>query len=322
MAQYTFTDAEGKRFSVKGPESLTEAQAREIFEKQSSTGALVGLQPGNILNSAKQALGGVTGAIGSALGSVSSGISGSVAGIGKALQGGLPNSPINLGNLARAPQGVASMAGIPPQAVTAGMAAAQKLVNQPSSVLSNSKGLGCFGLDVGQLETSGFVKPGTSNLLNQEGATVSNILKSPTVWTGKDGVTSASSMLSNPSLQNLTQQNLMSTGLQALSTTGIPISNLNPQAAIGVALNAAKSIPGAAAWAKGISVPPDVKTAFDQNAVAGAFGVNLSDQKANDAMLEEEKIAGSANTVDRVTLNAATQRILGDAKIPKLTYRQ
>lgn len=322
MAEYTFTDNEGKKFTVKGPESLTEAQAREIFNKQSSTGALVGLKPGDILNSAKQALGGVTGAIGSALGSLTSGISNPIAGITKALSSSAPTNPINLGNLAQSPQGLVPMAGIPTQAVTAGLSSVSKIIDQPTSVLSNDKGLGCFGLNVKQLETTGYVKPGTSNFLNTPGVSTVSVLKSPAVWTGKDSITSSSAMLSNPSLQSLTQQNLMSTGLQGVSTLGVPVNNLDPQAAVGVALNAAKSIPDAAQWAKGAALPAEVKTTFDQTAIAGAFGVNLSDLKANNAMLEEETISGSTKTVDRTTLNAATQRILGDAKIPKLTYRE
>lgn len=320
MAKYSFTNSDGKRFSITGPENLTETQAREIFEKQADTGALVGLKPGDILNSAKQALGGVTGAIGSALGSITGGASSAIAGITKALNSGIPNSPINLGDLSKSAQGVASMAGIPPQAVTAGLSAVQKIVNQPSSVMSDGKGLGCFGLDVKQLESSGYVKPGTSNFLNQEGASLSNILKSPTVWTGKDGISSASNMLSNPNLQSLTQQNLMSNGLQGLKTLGVPVGDLNPSAAIGAALNSAKSVPDAAAWAKGAGLPLDTKAVLNENAVAGAFGVNLSDLKANGAMLEEEKIKGSENTVDRSTLNAATNRIFGNKKIPSFSF--
>jgi hypothetical protein len=337
MAQFSFTGPDGKKFSIKGPETLTEAQAQEIFNKQANTGALVGLKPGDVLNSAKQALGGVKGALGSALGSLTGGASGTltgaigsitgaassaVSGIASSLTSGLPGAPINLGDLAKSAQGVASMAGLDPRMVTAGLSAVQKIVDQPASILSNSKGLGSFGLDIKQLESTGFVKPGTSNILNQAGATISNVLKSPTVWTGKDGISSASKLLANPSLQGLTQQNLMSTGLSALGSLGVPTAALNPQAAIGAALNAAKSIPDAAAWAKGVELPADLKTTFDQNAVGGAFGVNLSDLKANAPMLGEEKITGSLNTVNRATLDAATQRIIGTDKIPKLTYSQ
>jgi hypothetical protein len=365
MAQFSFTGPDGKKFSIKGPESLTEAQALEIFNKQADTGALVGLKPGDLLNSAQQALGGVKGALGSALSSLTGGASGAlsgalgsltggasgalsgalgsltggasgaltgvigsitgaastaVSGIASSLTSGLPSAPINLGDLAKSTQGVASMAGLSPQAVTAGLSSVQNLVNQPASILSDAKGLGSFGLGIKQLEVGGFVKPGTSNLLDQAGATVSKILKSPTVWTGKAGISSAKHMLDNPPLQSLTQQNLMSTGLSGLGSLGVPTDALNPQAAIGAALNAAKSIPGAAAWAKGVSLPTDIKSAFDSTAVAGAFGVNLSDLKANAPMLAEEKIKGSLDTVNRDTLNAATQRLLGGAKIPKLSY--
>jgi len=321
MAEYTFTDSSRKQFTVSGPESLTESRAREIFETQSKTGALVGLSPGSVINSTTQALGGVTGAVSSAMGSVFPAAPAAVAGITRTLTSGiLPTSPINLGNLAKSAQGVAAMAGLPATAVTAGLSSLQRLVNQPTSVLSNNNGLGCFGLNVSQLETAGYVKPGIS--ARTAGSTIADVLKSPTVWTGKDGITSAGAMLKNPSIQNLTQQSLMSNGLNALKTVGIPVGSLNPQAAVGAALNAAKSVPAAAAWSKGAALPTDLKTSFDQVATSGAFGVNLSDLKANGAMLEEEKITGSANTVNRATLNAATQRILGDPKIPKLTYTE
>lgn len=79
MGKFTFTNPDtGQPFTVSGPENFTEAQAKEIFNKQLDTGALVGLKSGSIINSAKQALGGVPGAIGSAISSITGAIGGAI----------------------------------------------------------------------------------------------------------------------------------------------------------------------------------------------------------------------------------------------------
>lgn len=324
MGKYTFNNpATGQSFTVSGPETLTEAQAKEVFNKQLSTGALVGLKPGDIINSAKQALGGVVGAIGSAISSVTGAISGALGklpGLAKSLTGSAPTNPVNIGDIAKSAQGLMPIAGVNPNQITAGMAGLTKLVDQPASVISDAKGVGSFGLDANQLQTAGFLKPGTTNLLSDGVNSLSSVLKSPSVWTGKEGITNLQSLLANESAQSKIQQNLMATGAAGLDTLGINVSSLTPAAATGTLLNAAKSIPGTAAWAKGTGLPTDLKTGFDANAVAGSFGVNLSNLKTNGPMLEEEKIVGSTNTVNRETVNAATQRIIGNPKIPSLNY--
>jgi hypothetical protein len=47
-----------------------------------------------------------------------------------------------------------------------------------------------------------------------------NVMKSPNVWTGKDGVKSVTDLLSNPPLQDKIQQGLLSTGYNKLLETG------------------------------------------------------------------------------------------------------
>ena len=342
MGKYTFNNPKtGQSFTVSGPETLTEAQAKEIFDKQLNTGALVGLKPGDIINSAKQALGGVVGAIGSAISSVTGAISGALGklpGIAKSLTGSAPTNPVNIGDIAKSAQGLMPIAGVNPSQITAGMAGLTKLVDQPPSVLSNVKGVGSFGLDANQLQTAGFLKPGTTNLLADGTNSLSSVLKSPSVWTGKEGISSLQSLLTNASAQSKIQQNLMATGAAGLSTLGINVSSLSPAAATGTLLNAAKSVTSTAAWAQGVKLPsvpgslpslpplpgtPDVAgmtAGMDATAIAGSFGVKLSNLKANPPVLQEVKPEGAADTVDRATVNAAADRIVGDPKVPKLDY--
>ena len=61
MKQYSFTFG-GKTFQIDVPTGLTEAQARQIFDQQAKTGALVGLKPGDIIDAASQAAASVPGA--------------------------------------------------------------------------------------------------------------------------------------------------------------------------------------------------------------------------------------------------------------------
>jgi hypothetical protein len=90
-----------------------------------------------------------------------------------------------------------------------------------------------------------------------------------------------------------------------------------------MALNAAKSIPGAEALAKGLPLPGDatgaLKAAMETNIRDGAFAVNLADALPG-AFKETVKALPSLGTVDRSTLNAAADRILGSAKIPKPSF--
>jgi hypothetical protein len=80
MSTFSFVNpATGKRFEIEGPPALTEAQARRIFEDQLNAGALVGLKPGDVLDSARQALDGVAGAAGQ-LAQQAQNIAGSAAG--------------------------------------------------------------------------------------------------------------------------------------------------------------------------------------------------------------------------------------------------
>jgi len=86
MSIFKFTNpVTGQPFEIKGPPTLTEAQARDIFDKQLEAGSLVGLKPGDVVSAATQAAGGLPSAL-SQVAQTASGIGASAAG---ALQGAL-----------------------------------------------------------------------------------------------------------------------------------------------------------------------------------------------------------------------------------------
>lgn len=287
---------------------------------------------------------GLTAAVGPAVSSVSSagaalvkaaGIQGSTAAksietINRNITQFPVTSPINTADftkIASGPNPAGALAGLGPMSipeVNGVLAQAKNLVGQASSVLSNAKGLGSFGLSVGQLETAGYVKPGTKALLAAGSSTFSDIVKSPAAWTGKDGIKSATDLLANAPKQSQIQQDLMAKGVAGLAAVGIPVKNLSSQGLAGMALNAAKDLPSAEAFAKGLPIPGDatgaVQAEFSSAVRDGAFAVNLVQTKIPTGFKQEDIPVPAANTVDRSTLNAASTRVIGDDKVPAPNY--
>lgn len=346
MASYTFTlPGTSKSFTIKGPAGFTEAQARAIFDQQSSAGSLVGFKPGDILNAASQAAAGLPGAA-SQLAQTLSGVPGvgstslssvassataavsKVASVAKQTITTVTNTlskvpvtnGINVADYAKEIPSLTSIQNISPTQLTAGLSQASKLVGQSSTQISNTLGVGKFGLNAQQLELSGVVKPGAATGLIAAGSSLTDVLKSPAVFTGKNGINSVDDLLASPAKQTAIQQQLMSTGVTAVKQLGLPIDKLNPSAAVGVALNAAKSIPTTMDWAKGLPLPPDVKTAFNQVAKDGAFSADFANQKINQAMKAEIVPIPASDTVNRETVNAAATRVVGNSKVPAVDY--
>lgn len=204
------------------------------------------------------------------------------------------------------------------------LAQAKNLVGQASDAISNTKGLGSFGLDLKQLEAAGYVKPGIAALAKQGASLFTAVAKSPAAWTGKDGIKSATDLLASAGKQSKIQQDLMTKGVAAMGAVGIPVKNLSSQGIAGMALNAAKSIPGAEAFAKGLPIPGDATGALNaamSSAVRdGAFAINLVNTKIPTAFKQQDIPIPKIDTVNRATLDAAASRVVGDPKIPTPDY--
>jgi hypothetical protein len=315
-----------KQFTISGPATLTREQAQAIFEKQVSTGGLTGFKTGDVLSAATQAAAGLA----SAQSQLTGGLSALGATVSKATNGitsALTKTPvvngINPADFVTQIPGLTSIASLSSSQVTGTLSSASKLLNQPSDLLSNSKGLGEFGLDSKQLETAGYLKPGTtSKFLSSGQNSLSSVLNSPSVWSGKDGINQVENLLTNTTAQNKIQQGLMTQGLDQLKGLGLPVDSLSPQVLSGVALNAAKDVTATLDWAKGqtAGLSPDLKAQFDQAAKNGSFAVNLVDEKLNNQALNIKQVVGATNTVNSATLTAAVGRVIGNDKIPSLNY--
>ena len=231
-----------------------------------------------------------------------------------------PTNGINAADFAKQGPALGVLGSMSLPDVTSTLAQASKLVGQGADTISNALGAGKFGLDASQLERSGLIKPGTTaTFLGQDSNDLVGVLKSPTVWTGKDGVKSLDGLLSNDGLQNKIQQSLMTSGVADLKSLGIPTDNLTPQALSGLATNAAKSVSDTLDWAKNTpGLPADIKSNFDAAAVNGAFAVNLAQTKIDPSLLQEYTPVAAVDTVDTKTLNAAAKRIIGNTKVPSI----
>lgn len=301
---------------------------------------------GTSINSAAFTLGGAGGALNGSLSGISAGLSGAVgpavssvtgvltgaAGqigsvatqaigtINKAITGTAVTSPIDVANFVKQTPALTSIGNMSQPEVTAVLAQAKNLVGQGAEVLSNTKGVGEYGLNISQLETAGILKPGTAALATSSGAAIFDMLKSPAVYTGKDGIKNVSSLLSSVPKQAEIQQQLMSKGLGDLAAVGIPVDKLSAQGVAGVALSAAKSVPNTENLLKNLPVPPEAKAAFDTAVRDGAFAVNLADTKVPDVFKAVDIPVPATDTVNRATVDAATTRVLGNDKIPAPNY--
>jgi len=250
--------------------------------------------------------------------------------INKTITGFPITNPINTADFTKVASGITgadAVSAIGPMSVpevNGVLAQAKNLVGQASDTFSNSKGVGSFGFDVSQLETAGFVKPGTGALAAAAGGLLSSVVKSPAAWTGKDGIKSVDDLLVNPGKQSQIQQDLMTKGVAGLGAVGVPVQNLSSQGIAGMALNAAKSLPSAEAFAKGLPIPGDatgaVQAAFSTAVRDGAFAVNLVNTKIPTAFKQQDIPIPKIDTVNRATLDAASTRVVGDPKVPTPSY--
>lgn len=279
-----------------------------------ASGAVTGLaaQAGTIANNAIKTL---SGAIGS----------------------GIPSAPINVADFAKQIPAVGSIAKLTSADVTGTLAAASKMVGQTADKISNALGVGKFGFDANQLERAGMIKPGTAAaFLSQGDNDLTSVLKTPTVWTGKDGVKGLDGLLNNTGLQDKIQQGLMQNGLNAIKSAGVPVDALKSTAVAGLATMAAKSIdstlsfvknaasnlpavPGLPAIPGADALPANLKSAFDNVAKNAAFAVNLTQQKVEPPFKQETVPEPAANTVNNETQAAAAQRVVGNEKVPSVT---
>jgi hypothetical protein len=249
-----------------------------------------------------------------------------------------PVADIKVGNLSKAD-------------VTGLLAQAQSAVGQASSEISVDKGLGSFGLQPAQLESAGFLKPGTLSQLqsgpvpavteadiaeatkiNGEGRDITpeqvaqnrkinSVLSSPMMWTGKAGVGDLDNLLSNPGLQNAAQQSLMASSLEGLKSSGLATGKETAQS-LGPLVQTATTAGVAAlgSLVKG-TASPDAAAKLVGTIKGAQFATDFMEKNASQLGSLSRKAQAAANTVDRTQLDAQVKAALGDPKIPAPEFK-
>jgi hypothetical protein len=320
----TITAATGRTVIIKGPAMLDRDAAQRIFNQQLASGSLIGLVPGDVISAATQTINGLTTAESQLLQQMSQNPSQAeqitpARVIADVLVKFPVTNGITVSDYAKQPAETTGIGNMTAVQLTSVLAQLRKLVAQPATVVTQ-QGLGLYALTAAQLAAAGYVKPAAAQLMQTGQNSLPNVLKSPAVWTGLDGATSLQQMLSNEPLQQQIQIDLMTEAISYLGQVGIAIDRLPARSQAGAVLSAAKSPAAAQAWLRGQPVSSADSVLFSQYVRDAAYAVDFSDSKINNAMANEADPVGVSNTADRARLDAATNRIVGNPKVPQLVY--
>jgi hypothetical protein len=347
MSKFSFTGPNGEVYEVEGPSGATVEQARAIFDQQISTGGLTGIPVGGLVNAVTQATGGLSAAI-AQIGPASFAQAqqlGSAINLPDLRGMPIPN-PIGVSDFVGTTVSQQNIGSINPAQIQGLIAQTSTSVGQAASAITNTKGLGKFGLNADQLQLSGLIKPGLAEQINLDPSKFTSILSSPTSWTGKSGATDLTSVLGNERLQTTVQQGLMNVNFDQLKQVGA-ISGTEAASQLGPLLNNATKfgLGNATEWLKTApslgSLGSLVSGSGISGLLAGAAGgapAALISQMNNFARSAEfaqafaglnadisgggnpleagvQAAKGFTNTVNRSNLNEAVKKVIGNNKI-------
>lgn len=218
---------------------------------------------------------------------------------------------------------------IQPQQTQAMLAQASKQVPQGVSDISDTTGVGKFGLSAEQLEKTGFLKPGTTEFfLKDATANISTVLGSSSVWTGNQGVSGLNDFLGNESLQDFAQTDLFNKGLGELQSLGVATGLEDTGALAGLVAGAAKFGGEAVAkWTQGAGVLGETfagsasskisKGQMDELVRGGQYAVELAVQKLPEAVQGFNTAVNSATSTSlRTNIDSAVKGVVASPKVP------
>lgn len=220
MATFKYTLPSGNSFELEAPAGTTQAQADFIFYSQVAAGSLVGYTIGQVLTSTQSRL---TGFELSRLERDTAGVPREtilsiITGAAIPSLVNVPLIPINAANYARTqslfPLGADPVGPLTPDEVVGLVTTTEKYVDQDDTTVTDT-GVGIYNLSPQTLEQTGYLKPGTSNYPD-----FACVIGTPSVWTGKDGITSIGGLLADPSLQAKIQNQSLQNSYNALTADG------------------------------------------------------------------------------------------------------
>ena len=157
-----------------------------------------------------------------------------------------------------------------------------RIVSQTGSTAESilGAGVGKYGISAQALELNNYIKPGTVERFLDNPAQLETVLSSPTVWTGKEGITAAESLLGNGPLQSVVQTDIMSNALSGLKSTGTITGFEDADIVAGVTNVASKFGVGAANdWIGGNIPGPLQGAAMNLTGRGAQYAVDFVDNK-------------------------------------------
>lgn len=262
-----------------------------------------------------------------------------------------PKGTVTTSSVLTTPAATSKVGTLSKQQVTGLTAQAKSATNQPATAVSVDKGIGEYGFKPAALETSGYLKPGTvsslagrvpptptaadraesQRIISQGGSMtpeqvaasrqINDVLRSPTVWSGKSGVTDLNALLGDPKLQASTQQNLLSTTLRGLQTAGLATGREAP-AQLGALVQTASTfgVGSVDQWVKG-TAPANLVTSIGGIVKGAEYATKFVTDKLGSITGALNRAAPVSDTVDRTLLDSSLVTALDNAKIPPPEFK-
>lgn len=259
----------------------------------------------------------------------------------------VPTNSISISDFSKAIPAVAGIGGgaIDPNQATGLLSQLKKSTTDDGSLT-----FGSFGISIDSLQNSGALKPGVidkyikniapdvtsadiaeAERLASEGMSVTaeqlsikrqatDILNSPTVWSGEGGANSLTSFLGNEKLQQNVVQASMDKGLDQLKNLGVISGTETPSNLAGISALCSKFDPKSAAdYLKGL-VPPELKQSMDQLMRDSQHSVDMVDQKIPDAIKGVVPAQVFAGTTLRSGLDVSSTLLIPSDKVPSFKF--
>jgi hypothetical protein len=181
-----------------------------------------------------------------------------------------------------------------------------------------TRGIGIYGQTPAGLILTGYLKPGTINLITAPELTLT-VLNNPAVWTGNQGVTSLLEYLNEPILQNLAQIKIMEGAYQGLINAGVIVGNESARYQATFLQPATRyGVDSIVSWIQGI-VSNTLVSKIVQSARQGQYAIDFVD--SFESLLNSGvNLPGFSNTVDRQELDQAVVDIIGNQKVAAIDY--
>ena len=182
----------------------------------------------------------------------------------------------------------------------------------------STRGIGIYGQTPAGLTLTGYLKPGTLNLITSPAMTIT-VLNTPAVWTGQNGIESLLDYLNDPILQNLAQIDIMTGAFQGLLDAGILTGGESARYQATFLQPAARyGVDAVVSWVND-TASTDLTNNILLIARQAQYAVDFVDAYSS-VLNAGIDLPGFENTVERRDLDQAVIDIIDNPKVPSIDY--